>query len=376
MLIDGDIISSGDRYVGVSLGGAVRGRLYMTEVTDDVEGESPLAQLAVGQTVRFKVLYIDDTDTKVKDLVQLTMRPSELARGDAPVQLPTAATLKIGQVLTTRVRLCDTAAHHLLVVLSPQQKATVDFLDCGVHPSQALPGRFRVGAGLRCTVLSTDGELPQLALSSTISGSELAVGSTVTARVTGRRGAARCACELPRAPQRRCARRASTGDRPVRRVQGDGRASRGEPLTLALLDAGCGRGGGRRRRVRRMSRRAPPMRWPNGDLVDAVVVRVDDGGVYVRIADSIDGFSPAREAADDRLNDNQLAAAFPSGTTVRARILTHDQPLGGAGDGGAQALVGRRHDLSPLRGPQTRSAGARPRCQRRRLRCVCGARLQ
>jgi rRNA biogenesis protein RRP5 len=206
----------------------------------------------------------------------------------------------------------------VLVVLSPQQKATVDFLDCGVHPSQALPGRFRVGAGMRCTVLATDGELPQLALSSTISGSELAVGSTVTARVTAVEGSS-LRLRLPRglngvvpgAPA------LAIGQYVECKVTG---VRRGEPLTLALLDAAAAEAAADGVDTHVAQGAADAL--ANGDLVDAVVVRVDDGGVYVRIADSIDGFSPAREAADDRLNDNQLAAAFPSGTTVRARVLT------------------------------------------------------
>jgi rRNA biogenesis protein RRP5 len=322
-LLEGDVISSGDRYVGVALGGALRGRLYMTEVSDDVVDDEPaLSKLTVGQSIKCKALFIDQEDLKVKNLIQVTMRPSELARGAAAPLLPTVETLKVGQTLTARLRQCDTANQTVLVALSPQLKACIDFLDCGMPPAQVSRKLVRVGVGLRCVVLSLSGERPQLAVaaSAAAAAKEPAVGAVLVGRVLAVEadGALRVQLPLARVGVVPNAPVLSIGQYVDVKVTG---VKRGQPLALALTDAGAALAAATSHESERVAQGAADA-LAEGDVVDAVVVATDENGVQLRIAGSIDARAHMRNVADEYVAEDALPRMFAPDSVVRARILS------------------------------------------------------
>jgi rRNA biogenesis protein RRP5 len=322
-LLEGDVISSGDRYVGVALGGALRGRLYMTEVSDDVVDDEPaLSKLTVGQSIKCKALFIDQEDLKVKNLIQVTMRPSELARGAAAPLLPTVETLKVGQTLTARLRQCDTASQTVLVALSPQLKAGIDFLDCGMPPAQVSRKMVRVGVGLRCVVLSLSGERPQLAVAASAAAAtkEPAVGAVLVGRVLAVEadGALRVQLPFARVGVVPNAPVLSIGQYVDVKVTG---VKRGQPLSLALTDAGAALAAATSHESERVAQGAADA-LAEGDVVDAVVVATDENGVQLRIAGSIDARAHMRNVADEYVAEDALPRMFAPDSVVRARILS------------------------------------------------------
>ena len=76
-VVDGQVASVGSSYVGVALGGKRRGRIHLTQASDQVSLVNPLSRFSVGEQLRVKVL---DTASAGSSIVPLSARQSELAR--------------------------------------------------------------------------------------------------------------------------------------------------------------------------------------------------------------------------------------------------------------------------------------------------------
>jgi ribosomal protein S1 len=96
---------------------------------------------------------------------------------------------------------------------------------------------------------------------------------------------------------------------------------RGQPLSLALTDAGAALAAATSHESERVAQGAADA-LAEGDVVDAVVVATDENGVQLRIAGSIDARAHMRNVADEYVAEDALPRMFAPDSVVRARILS------------------------------------------------------
>ncbi|EFJ27443.1 hypothetical protein SELMODRAFT_412227 [Selaginella moellendorffii] len=129
--------------------------------------ENPLRKYSVGQTVRAKILSKRKTSRKHRNagILDLSLRPSELAGNDAACSVITFETVIIEQSVIRYVQ--EVKDNWAWLVLSPHLKGCLFILDTSDDPSELerFKERFKVGDPFQCHIRSVNHERKQVDLS-------------------------------------------------------------------------------------------------------------------------------------------------------------------------------------------------------------------
>lgn len=166
-------------YMTVSIGSHVKGRIHITEVSDEVSDTHPFESFRVNQVIEnARVVRITERVSNKYSLpishkhpitvktIDLSIRPSILAPWtDKPPLLPTWETLQKGQILNCWVH--QVTPDCLWVHVSPTVRGRVFILDVSddVEILSNIKEHFRPGKGVKCKVMRVDIEKQDLDLS-------------------------------------------------------------------------------------------------------------------------------------------------------------------------------------------------------------------
>lgn len=180
-----------DTAARVTLGNRVYGRVFISEVWDNVaDSTSPLAGFHPGDIIDAKVISVTPPTTELGDshnrFVELSVRPSELAgKGVEPAPRPTYDTLSEGQQVNAYVYKIEDK--YLMTCIAPGVFGRVPILNVSedIDTLRHLNEHFKFQQGLKCTVISVNPDKRQVELSVIPVPTALKVGENVNALVTG-----------------------------------------------------------------------------------------------------------------------------------------------------------------------------------------------
>ncbi|KAL9228093.1 hypothetical protein vseg_003707 [Gypsophila vaccaria] len=149
----------------VKFGSGLRGRVYITETSDENAVEDPFSSYKVGQILAAKIVGKCPTTERNKNasLWDLSLKSSALS-GDAQLEIADDFNFSIGQNVSGYVVKVD--KEWALIAISRQVKASIFILDSAYEPEdlKQFQKRFKVGSAVSGYVLTSDRERKSLRL--------------------------------------------------------------------------------------------------------------------------------------------------------------------------------------------------------------------
>ncbi|KAI5068389.1 hypothetical protein GOP47_0016734 [Adiantum capillus-veneris] len=162
-LVEGEVLSVGLLGMKVRVGKNSVGKVHVTQVTDDFEGENPLSHYSVGQSITAKILgrSKQNDDGRLTKCFDLTLKPSELggkSEDSSSFNTLSLSDLQVGQVVTAHVKEVEDDWAWLLI--SPSIMGRLFMLDSSTDPIQLgrFKAHYKVGQPVRCRIAKVDPE--------------------------------------------------------------------------------------------------------------------------------------------------------------------------------------------------------------------------